>query len=139
MACSTASAPGDAVSAIRDWLVDERYLDSRVEHTITDAGPDARRVVFRITPGRRFERVELAFPGARGIEPTELEDIIKDQKLGPKVFTAPGTVTDLLQRFYREQGYLARGNRPAAIRLRRPTRASGASLCARARGSRFAT
>ena len=51
--------------------------------------------------------MELAFPGARGIEPTALEDVIKDQKLGPKVFTAPGTVTDLLQRLYREQGYLA--------------------------------
>jgi outer membrane protein assembly factor BamA len=98
---------GDAVSAIRDWLVGERYLDSTLEHTITDAGPDARRVVFRIAPGKRFERVELVFSGARGIEPTDLEDVIKDQKLGPKVFTAPRTVTNLLQRVYREQGYLA--------------------------------
>jgi outer membrane protein insertion porin family len=98
---------GDAVSALRSWLVGERYLDSTLEHTITDRGPDARHVVFRITPGRRFERVELAFPGARGIESTDLEDVIKDQKLGPKVFTAPGTVTELLQRVYREQGYLA--------------------------------
>ena len=107
MASSIVSAPAILSARIRDWLVDERYLDPTLEHTITDAGPDARRVVFRISPGRRFERVELAFPGARGIEPTELEDVIKDQKLGPKVFTAPGTVTDLLQRVYREQGYLA--------------------------------
>ena len=98
---------GDAVSALRDWLVGERYLDSTLEHTITDAAPGARHVVFRIMPGKRFERVELAFPGARGIEPSELEDLIKDQKLGPKLFTTPRTVTDLLQRVYREQGYLA--------------------------------
>ena len=98
---------GDAVGAIREWLVHERYLQPMVEHTITEEGADARRVVFRTMPGRRFERVELAFPGAQGIEPNALEDVIKDQKLGPKVFTAPGTVTDLLQRLYREQGYLA--------------------------------
>ena len=98
---------GDSLGAIRDWLVDERYLAPTVEHAITDVGSNARRVVFRISPGRRFERVELVFSGARGIEPSELEDIVKDQKLGPKVFTAPGDVTDLLQRFYREQGYLS--------------------------------
>ena len=98
---------GDSLTAIREWLVDERYLDSTLKHTVIDVGPDARRVVFQITPGRRFERVELVFSGAGGIEPSVLEEIVEDQKLGPKVFTAPGTVTDLLRRYYREQGYLS--------------------------------
>ncbi|HEX5107881.1 MAG TPA: translocation/assembly module TamB domain-containing protein [Vicinamibacterales bacterium] len=98
---------GDALGVIREWLVGERHLEARLEHAITDAGPDARRIVFRIEPGRRFDRVELAFPGAAGIEPDVLEGVIKRQRLGPKVFTAPETVTELLRKFYRERGFLA--------------------------------
>src|SRR5262249_48696280 len=65
-----------------------------------------RHVTFHVEPGVQFDKVTLAFNGARGIQQDELEGIVKSQKLGPKVFTDPESVTSLLQRVYREQGYL---------------------------------
>ena len=41
------------------------------------------------------------------IEPEELDDIIDEQNLERQLFTDPLVVTELLQRYYREQGYLA--------------------------------
>jgi outer membrane protein assembly factor BamA/autotransporter translocation and assembly factor TamB len=97
----------DAVKdEIRQRLIKDRYLDPSVEYTIEQPDPSRRRVVFRVEPGVRFEQVRLVFDGAQGIDPKELEGIIKEQKLGPRVFTEPGEVADLLKRVYREQGYL---------------------------------
>jgi outer membrane protein assembly factor BamA len=62
--------------------------------------------VFRAEPGVRFDQVRMVFDGAHGIGAKELESIIKEQKLGPRVYTDPTEVVDLLQRVYREQGYL---------------------------------
>ncbi|MPY88550.1 MAG: BamA/TamA family outer membrane protein [Luteitalea sp.] len=98
----------DALEAIQAWLVDERYLNAELDYEIDeDTGQASQRVVFRVDPGARFERVQLAFEGARRIDPSELEDIVHGQKLGPKVFTEPDTVTELLERVYQEDGYLA--------------------------------
>ena len=49
----------------------------------------------------------LAFEGASGIDPDELDKIVEQQKLERKLFTDPLVVTELLQRYYREQGYMA--------------------------------
>ncbi|MGH9163614.1 MAG: translocation/assembly module TamB domain-containing protein, partial [Vicinamibacteraceae bacterium] len=105
----------DALDAIRAWFVEERYLNAQLDYEIDqgaagsshDAASASQRVVFRAEPGTRVERVQLAFEGAGGIPASVLEDIVDDQELGPKVFTAPDEVTDLLARFYREEGYLA--------------------------------
>lgn len=97
----------DAVTdEIRQRLIKDRYLDPKVEYAIEQADASRRRVVFRAEPGVRFDQVRMVFDGAQGIGPKELESIIKEQKLGPRVFTEPAEVVDLLQRVYREQGYL---------------------------------
>jgi outer membrane protein assembly complex protein YaeT len=114
----------DVKDAIRASLVADKYVNSTIEYEIDsersgegerddqarrgggDRDRAAKRVTFHVTPGARFEKVTLAFEGAEGIPPAELEAVIKEQKLGPKVFTNPGDVTDLLRRLYRERGFL---------------------------------
>jgi outer membrane protein assembly factor BamA/autotransporter translocation and assembly factor TamB len=97
----------DVKDAIRASLVSQKYVNPTIEYEIESGDRAAKRVTFHVTPGTRFEKVTLAFEGASGIPPRELEAVIKEQKLGPKVFTNPGDVTDLLRRLYRERGFLA--------------------------------
>jgi outer membrane protein assembly complex protein YaeT len=97
----------DSIEAIKGWLMADNYLQPDVQGSVDDIGPDERRVRFGITPGPRFSRVMLAFNGAHGISPDELDTIIGDQNLEIELFTDPAVVTTLLERYYREQGYLA--------------------------------
>jgi autotransporter translocation and assembly factor TamB len=97
----------DVRDAVRTKLAKDRYLSPTITYELGSADETPRRVTFRVERGVQFERVALHFEGAGGIDPKDLEDVIDDQKLGAQVFTNPAAVTDLLQRFYREQGYLA--------------------------------
>jgi outer membrane protein assembly factor BamA/autotransporter translocation and assembly factor TamB len=96
----------DIRNALRVRLIDQRYLDPKIEYAVAPDNQAARRVTFRVDAGARFDRVDLVFTGAHGIAEHELRSVVKDQKLGPKVYTDPGAVTDLLQRLYRERGFL---------------------------------
>jgi outer membrane protein assembly complex protein YaeT len=96
----------DGIKALREWLIRDNYLQAQVQYAIEDHA-DRRRVVFRIQPGPRYDKIVLAFEGASGIRPDRLDRIIDAQDLERELFTDPGTVTDLLQRYYREQGYLS--------------------------------
>jgi outer membrane protein assembly complex protein YaeT len=96
----------DAVRVIKEWLVREKHLQAQVDYEIEDH-PGRRLVVFRVEPGIRYDQVVLAFEGASGIGPNRLDKIIEEQRLESQLFTDPGMVTDLLQRYYREQGYLS--------------------------------
>jgi outer membrane protein assembly complex protein YaeT len=98
---------GDATEAIREWLIAEQYLASEVTHRIDDASDGSRRVLFTIAPGVRFDRIELVFAGAAGIDPAELDSIVDEQDLELQLFTDPLVVTELLRRYYREEGYLS--------------------------------
>ena len=51
--------------------------------------------------------VRLAFEGAGGIDPKELDDIINEQDLERAVVHRSAAGDELLERYYREQGYLA--------------------------------
>jgi len=96
----------DIRDALRGRLVEQRYLDPKIEYAVDPDDQVARRVTFRVDAGTRFDRVNLVFTGAHGIAEHELRGVVKDQKLGPKVYTDSGSVTDLLQRLYRERGFL---------------------------------
>ena len=63
--------------------------------------------MFNIQPGPRSQKVVLAFEGASGIDPDQLDKIVDQQKLERQLFTDPIVVTELLERYYREQGFLA--------------------------------
>lgn len=96
----------DSIDAIKGWLMADNYLQPDVRGSVDDLGPDERRVRFGITPGPQFSRVVVAFNGAHGISPDELDKIIEEQNLELDLFTDSTVVTELLERYYREQGYL---------------------------------
>lgn len=96
----------DAAETLTEWLMRDDYLQAKVDYRIDDSNPSRRRVEFHIAPGPRSSRVLLVFNGASGISPEELDQVIDEQKLERQLFTDPTVVTELLQRLYREQGYL---------------------------------
>jgi outer membrane protein assembly complex protein YaeT len=96
----------DAAEVLRAWLMRDNYLQPKVSASIEELSDDQRRVRFHVEPGTRFARVILAFEGARGLSPDELDALINQQDLEQQLFTDPTLVTELLERYYREQGYL---------------------------------
>ena len=96
----------DSIEVIRGWLMRENYLQPNVRGVIEELSPEERRVRFGIEPGVRFNQVILVFEGAKGISADVLDDIVDQQDLEQPLFTDPAQVTELLQRYYREQGYL---------------------------------
>jgi outer membrane protein assembly complex protein YaeT len=96
----------DSLLELRTWLVKERYLQPKIEHTITTPAEDRKHVVFDIQPGTKFSKVDLVFEGAQGLDESKLRDVIDGQKLSTDVYVAPGKVTETLTRLYQEFGYL---------------------------------
>ncbi|MBI2839835.1 MAG: translocation/assembly module TamB domain-containing protein [Acidobacteria bacterium] len=97
----------DLESALKSWLVENHHVAPIFEHKVESVETAAKRVVVRVEPGPRLDHVSIEFPGAKEIKAAALNKIIVDQKLKSRVFTAPDQVTDLLARFYREEGFLA--------------------------------
>ena len=108
---------GDATEVLREWLIDERHLTPEIAHRVEDVSPEHRRVVFTIAPGARFERIEMQFAGASGMEPSTLDAVVDEQDLERELFTDPLVVTELLRRYYREEGYLTAEIERAALRI----------------------
>jgi outer membrane protein assembly complex protein YaeT len=96
----------DAAEAVVEWLMDDNHLQAKAEVSVEDVNTDQRRVQVAITPGPRSRQVLLAFEGASGIPAEELDHVIEEQHLERQLFTDPDVVTELLERLYREQGYL---------------------------------
>jgi outer membrane protein assembly complex protein YaeT len=92
--------------ALREWLMSDNHLQAKVAYQIQKAADDQRQVVFDIQPGPQSQKVVLAFEGASGIDPDQLDKIVDQQKLERQLFTDPIVVTELLERYYREQGFL---------------------------------
>ena len=97
----------DGVDVVREWLMSDNYLQAKIDYQVEDVAEGQRRVVFQIQPGERSQQVVLAFEGASAVDPDDLHKIIADQQLEHKLFTDPLVVTELLQRYYREQGHLS--------------------------------
>jgi outer membrane protein assembly complex protein YaeT len=96
----------DSLEVLRAWLMRDNYLDPKLQGTIEELNSEERRVRFDIESGTRFTSVILAFEGANGIPADELDKIVNQQNLERALFTDPTQVTELLERYYREQGYL---------------------------------
>jgi outer membrane protein assembly factor BamA/autotransporter translocation and assembly factor TamB len=97
----------DAAETLREWLMTSGYLQPKVEYMFVTDSADHREIVYAIETGPHYDKVVLAFEGASGVDPDELNAIIEQQKLERQLFTDPLVVTELLQRYYRDQGYLA--------------------------------
>jgi outer membrane protein assembly complex protein YaeT len=96
----------DSIDVLRAWLMRDNYLQPKVDGTVEEIDQDHRSVHFRIDRGTRFAKVILSFAGAKGIDASELDKIIKEQHLEQPLFTDPTQVTELLEHYYREQGFL---------------------------------
>jgi outer membrane protein assembly complex protein YaeT len=97
----------DTQEVIRAWLRRQQYFQPSVEVTAGAAVAGRRQVTVRVEPGARSDRVVLAFEGADQLNPDELASIVHQQDLEPQLFSDPLVVTELLERYYREQGFLA--------------------------------
>jgi len=97
----------DGAKVLREWLMTDGYLQPQVEYKLTSDSADHREIVYTIQTGSHYDKVVVAFEGASGVDPDELDKIINDQKLERDLFTDPLVVTELLARYYRDQGYLA--------------------------------
>jgi outer membrane protein insertion porin family len=97
----------DGADVLKEWLMGENHLQAKVDYQVQDAGNGQREVLFNIEPGPQSTKVVLAFEGASGIDPDVLDKIVDQQKLERQLFTDPVVVTELLERYYREQGYLS--------------------------------
>ncbi len=96
----------DAAETVREWLMRDNYLQATVTASVDDGEAARRRVHLTIDPGPRSRTVLLVFEGASGIPPSALDEVIDEQELEQQLFTDPLVVTELLERLYREQGYL---------------------------------
>jgi outer membrane protein assembly complex protein YaeT len=94
------------VSRIREWLLGDNFLQGKVDFHLEDGADGHRLVTFNTETGPKSTKIVMAFEGASGISPDVLDAIVEQQKLERKLFTDPIVVTELLQRYYREQGYL---------------------------------
>ncbi len=95
----------EAILAIRRPLLREGFLQSEVTYRL-EAEDQQIRVHFKITPGPRFTRIELYFPGASGISASELDRILEWADLKLEIHANPQKVVDFLTAYYRERGYL---------------------------------
>lgn len=98
---------GDAVEVLRAWLIADRYLQSEITHQLVDAADGSRQMTFTITPGPRSEQIVLEFAGASAIDASTLDAIIDEQDLEMDLFIDPVVAVELLERYYREEGYLS--------------------------------
>ncbi|MGE3276631.1 MAG: translocation/assembly module TamB domain-containing protein [Vicinamibacterales bacterium] len=96
----------DGREAIRAWLMRDGHLDPDITWKVDEDGAGRRVAIFTVDPGVRFEHVRLEFDGAQGVDPDVLRDIVSEQDLEDEVYTDPTVVTELLERYYKEQGYL---------------------------------
>jgi outer membrane protein assembly complex protein YaeT len=83
------------------------YFRATIATDIEEPTADRRAVTFQITPGPHSARVVLAFDGAAAIASDTLAEVVRSQDLELQLFTDPIPVTELLERYYTEQGYLA--------------------------------
>ena len=107
----------DAAGALTAWMDREQHYQSVVRSDVQETGPDERRVLFDITRGPRFPALEPVFQGAEAISAERLHLILDRADLRDKLRADPREVADTLQRFYRQEGFLAAEVSPAELQL----------------------
>ncbi|HEU0123738.1 MAG TPA: translocation/assembly module TamB domain-containing protein [Bryobacteraceae bacterium] len=96
----------DAAAEIRKELVNDRYVQAVVDHSIDISSLETKRVTFDVQTGPRFDKYRLVFAGAKGVEEGKLRAFVKEQGRHFDAVLDPKPVIDLVTRYYREQGYL---------------------------------
>jgi outer membrane protein assembly complex protein YaeT len=97
---------GEAIEILRTPLIEQGYLEAAVDWRVVRESETEKTVRFEIEPGVRYRDVSVEFPGADQIPPSELKGRLQAAGLMPRIHTAPRQVTDFLQRYYRQRGFL---------------------------------
>jgi outer membrane protein assembly complex protein YaeT len=107
---------GDAAAEIRQELLNDRYVEAKVDYLVDVTDAEHKRVTFDIQPGLRFEKYKIVFAGASQVDEADLRQLLRDQKAENEAVTKPRHIIDLVARFYHELGYLdAKLARPELI------------------------
>jgi outer membrane protein assembly complex protein YaeT len=96
----------DATKLLEGGLAEQRYYRGKASATPSVLPDGEKRFVFEIDPGQRFRTRKLEFPGASGVEASELEQVIRKGKLEEAVYTDPDRVVAALESHYASLGYL---------------------------------
>lgn len=106
----------ESIQLIRRSLIEDGYLEAEVTQE-TEITGDTKVVRFHVTPGTRYRDVQLVFPGASQIGSDELAGAIENAGIYLDVFLDPERVTDYLESYYRDRGYLGAVVSPPVKRL----------------------
>lgn len=106
----------ESIQLIRRSLITDGYLEAEITQG-TELTGDTKVVRFKVTPGTRYRDVQLVFPGASQIGSDELAGAIENAGIYLDVFLDPERVTDYLESYYRDRGYLGAVVSPPAKRL----------------------
>ncbi len=96
----------DATAQVQAALVAAGYVNADITPEIVTPEPNLKRVVFVIRPGERYGDVKTVFEGNSKIHSGDLESAIDRERLKTAVFTEPSRVVDVLNRYYRDNGFL---------------------------------
>ena len=99
----------DAQRAVLAWLISERFYQARVSTSIEEieeAGGAIRRVALNLDKGARFAALDIRFPGASGVPPEELRQVLDALDLSQRLRARPREASESLERYYAQRGFL---------------------------------
>ncbi|MFN2446988.1 MAG: translocation/assembly module TamB domain-containing protein, partial [Vicinamibacterales bacterium] len=94
-------------SRIRRHLFAEDYIGSTVDAQVSVSTPDEKEVRVTVAPGSQVARHVLRFSGNQSFDEDRLETVVTAAGLQVEGWLDPPRLTDAIEAFYREQGYLA--------------------------------
>ncbi len=95
-----------ASDLIRRYLFRKKFCDAEVS-AVVEPGQDSQKIVkFQVSPGFRYERVLIEFPGLDSWFSKRLRHMMKRYNLESEIFSNPFAVQQVLVNQLREQGYL---------------------------------
>lgn len=91
---------------IKEELISDGYLVPDIDASVTATSAGRKLVSFRIKQGVRYRNVDVAFEGTKEVSPSRLASVAAGEGFKTRVHSDPGHVTDSIQRYYRQLGYL---------------------------------
>lgn len=121
----------DAKDVLTAWLSSERRYRSEVAVQVDALADDQQRVLFDVYQGPQFDSLTFDFRGAEAMDPEQLELILDRTELRGKPRAEARAIANVLQRYYRQEGYLAAEVDPPALELNDETGEAIAAVAVR--------
>jgi outer membrane protein assembly complex protein YaeT len=95
-----------SVEVIRSYLLSQGYIEAQVKGEILPRTEDLKRAFFDIDRGPRYHSTGVVLEGATPEHLSDLNVLLKTNRLGMDVYSNPRGITDVISRYYLTQGYL---------------------------------